>query len=283
MPKVSPTKKSPSRKSPAKKAAPKKAAPKKAAPKKAAPKKAAPKKAAPKKAAPKKAAPKKAAPKKAAPKKAAPKKKTATNKAAPMNVVPKTTKAGTKIADAKVSSPPPPPRKKAVKKTTPLKTKSVLTENTLIETEDPVVPSKPAYPKAFMEKQRLNLLSLRDEMVGTMHGVARGNLGEHADGNEASAFGTHQADAGSDAYDRDLALNLLSQEQNALYEIDEALVRLSNGTYGYCEVSGAIIMKERLEAIPFARLTVECQSQVEKENRLRGRAVQGPIFKRSHL
>ncbi len=119
--------------------------------------------------------------------------------------------------------------------------------------------------------------------MDTMQGVARGNLREHAEGNEASAFGMHQADAGSDAYDRDLALSLLSKEQNALYEIEEALERIAIGTYGYCEVSGDIIGKERLEAIPFARLTVECQSQVEKENRFRGRTAPGPIFKRSHL
>ena len=48
----------------------------------------------------------------------------------------------------------------------------------------------------------------------------------------------HQADAGSDAYDRDFALSLLSQEQDALYEIDEALKRIELGTYGICEMSG---------------------------------------------
>ena len=153
---------------------------------------------------------------------------------------------------------------------------------TVEHAERPPLPTKPAYPKAFLEKQRRNLLGLRDDLVDTMAGVARGNLREHAEGNEASAFGMHQADAGSDAYDRDLALNLLSQEQNALYEIEEALSRIENGTYGYCEISGDKIMKERLEAIPFARLTVECQSQLEKQNRLRGRSTApGPVFKRS--
>ena len=48
----------------------------------------------------------------------------------------------------------------------------------------------------------------------------------------------HQADAGSDAYDRDFALSLLSQEQDALYEIDQALKRIELGTYGVCEMSG---------------------------------------------
>jgi DnaK suppressor protein len=77
----------------------------------------------------------------------------------------------------------------------------------------------------------------------------------------------HQADAGSDAYDRDFALSLLSQEQDALYEIDEALKRIELGTYGKCEMSGKPIPRARLEAIPFARFTVECQSQLEKQSK----------------
>ncbi len=98
-----------------------------------------------------------------------------------------------------------------------------------------------------------------------MIGVARDNLRSRAEGNEASAFGMHQADAGSDSYDRDFALNLLSQEQDALYEIDEALKRVEEGTYGMCEISGEKIPQARLEAMPFARCTVACQTQLENE------------------
>jgi RNA polymerase-binding transcription factor DksA len=77
----------------------------------------------------------------------------------------------------------------------------------------------------------------------------------------------HQADAGSDAYDRDFALSLLSQEQDALDEIEEALKRVDAGTYGICEMSGKPIPHARLEAIPFARFTVECQTQIEKRKK----------------
>jgi DnaK suppressor protein len=119
----------------------------------------------------------------------------------------------------------------------------------------------------FVRKQKEKLLQLRDAMVDSMAGVAQGTLRSRAEGSEASAFGMHQADAGSDAYDRDFALSLLSQEQDALYEIDEALKRIELGTYGKCEMSGKAIPRARLEAIPFARFTVECQSQLEKQNR----------------
>jgi RNA polymerase-binding transcription factor DksA len=119
----------------------------------------------------------------------------------------------------------------------------------------------------FTRKQKEKLLQLRDAMVDSMAGVAQDTLRSRAEGSEASAFGMHQADAGSDAYDRDFALSLLSQEQDALYEIDQALKRIELGTYGKCEMSGKHIPHARLEAIPFARFTVECQSQLEKQNR----------------
>ena len=119
----------------------------------------------------------------------------------------------------------------------------------------------------FIRKQKEKLLQLRDAMVDSMAGVAQGTLRSRAEGSEASAFGMHQADAGSDAYDRDFALSLLSQEQDALYEIDEALKRIELGTYGKCEMSGKSIPRARLEAIPFARFTVECQSQLEKQSK----------------
>ena len=119
----------------------------------------------------------------------------------------------------------------------------------------------------FVRKQKQKLLQLRDAVVDSMAGVAQGTLRSRAEGSEASAFGMHQADAGSDAYDRDFALSLLSQEQDALYEIDEALKRIEIGTYGKCEMSGKPIPRARLEAIPFARFTVECQSQLEKQSK----------------
>ena len=120
----------------------------------------------------------------------------------------------------------------------------------------------------FLLKQKDRLLALRDSLLDAMAGVAKDNLRSRAEGSEASAFGMHQADAGSDAYDRDFALSLLSQEQDALYEIEEALKRIDGGNYGTCEMSGKPIATARLEALPFARCTVECQAQIEKQGRV---------------
>jgi DnaK suppressor protein len=132
----------------------------------------------------------------------------------------------------------------------------------------PAKPAKKVKLTPFLASQKQKLLELRDSLLDSMSGVAKDTLRARAEGSEASAFGMHQADAGSDAYDRDFALSLLSQEQDALYEIEEALKRIESGTYGTCEMSGKPIAHARLEALPFARYTVECQTQLEKQKRV---------------
>lgn len=118
----------------------------------------------------------------------------------------------------------------------------------------------------LLKKQKQRLIELRSMLLDQMDSVAEGSLRVRPEGSEASAFGMHQADAGSDAYDRDFALSLLSQEQDSLYEINEALKRIELGTYGICEMSGKQIPEIRLEALPFTRFTVECQAQLERQN-----------------
>jgi RNA polymerase-binding transcription factor DksA len=144
----------------------------------------------------------------------------------------------------------------------------------------PFVPPKPApvaveglapagvnasHSPVFIQKQRQRLLDLRDDLVDALSGMTRDTIRNAPEGSEASGSGMHQGDAGSDAYDRDFALSVLAKEQDALYEIDQALRRIQKGSYGVCEMSNRKILQARLEAIPFARLTVECQAQWEKE------------------
>ncbi|MCF7674894.1 MAG: TraR/DksA family transcriptional regulator [Akkermansiaceae bacterium] len=125
--------------------------------------------------------------------------------------------------------------------------------------------AKAHHSQSFILKQRARLFDLRDELVDALSGIARDTIRNAPEGSEASGSGMHQGDAGSDAYDRDFALSVLAKEQDALYEIDQALRRILKGIYGICEISNRKIPQARLEAIPFARLTVECQSQWEKE------------------
>jgi RNA polymerase-binding transcription factor DksA len=133
-------------------------------------------------------------------------------------------------------------------------------------TDGPVAPgSNGTHSPAFIQKQRQRLLDLRDDLVDAMSGMTRDTIRNAPEGSEASGSGMHQGDAGSDAYDRDFALSVLAKEQDALYEIEQALRRIQKGNYGLCEMSNRKIPQPRLEAIPFARLTVECQAQWEKE------------------
>jgi len=127
-------------------------------------------------------------------------------------------------------------------------------------------PRKPVKLTNFVKKQRKRLLTMQDELMDAMYGVQQETLRNGPSSGEASVSGTHLGDAGSDAYDRDFALNLLSQEQDALQEIQAALERITEGIYGICGISGKKIPQARLEAMPIARLTVECQSQWEREN-----------------
>lgn len=195
------------------------------------------------------------------------------------------------LADKKVESAPPIKKAAEVKiaanPVSSTKAPASSSRSTLVKTPVPAAPVKPPFvpPKApaepsgpilapgsngshspaFVQKQRQRLLDLRDDLVDSMSGMTRDTIRNAPEGSEASGSGQHQGDAGSDAYDRDFALSVLAKEQDALYEIEQALRRIQSGNYGICEMSSRKIPQARLEAIPFARLTVECQAQWEKE------------------
>lgn len=84
------------------------------------------------------------------------------------------------------------------------------------------------------------------------------------DAGDLSAYGQHMADAGTDTFDRDFALSLVSSEQEALSEIEAAIKRVRDGTYGICEITAKPISKERLLAVPFTRYSAEAQKQIER-------------------
>lgn len=183
---------------------------------------------------------------------------------------------GGKLVKSSPATPAPkvtPPSKPSLK-VPPTSTPTLLTKKKvqanpqLIPDQTPVIQGKPGVMTPWLIAQKQKILDLHDSILDSMNGVAKDTLRSRAEGSEASAFGMHQADAGSDAYDRDFALSLLSQEQDALYEIEEALKRIELGTYGICEISGKEILKARLEAMPFARYTVECQAEIERQGKL---------------
>jgi len=110
------------------------------------------------------------------------------------------------------------------------------------------------------------LLNLRDHVIDQISGLAGENLKRNPrdSAGDLSGYSFHMADTGTDNFDREFALSLVSSEQEALYEVEEALKRLELGSYGKCESCEKAIAKARLEAVPFARMCVRCQSQVER-------------------
>jgi RNA polymerase-binding transcription factor DksA len=87
------------------------------------------------------------------------------------------------------------------------------------------------------------------------------------DSGDLSGYSQHLADAGTDTFDRDFALSLVSSEQELLYEIEEALKRIRKGTYGVCEITNQTISSERLAAVPFTRYSLDGQKELEKQRR----------------
>jgi RNA polymerase-binding transcription factor DksA len=76
-------------------------------------------------------------------------------------------------------------------------------------------------------------------------------------------FSQHMADAGTNSYEKDLAFSRASSEQEALFEIDAALDRIQEGTFGICELTGKTIERERLDAIPWTRFCSEAERGLE--------------------
>ena len=110
--------------------------------------------------------------------------------------------------------------------------------------------------KAQKDKFRDMLLSVRDRVSRQITALKDDSLTRHDEVNTV--------EDGTDAFERQFALSLVTSENDALHEIDEALRRIEGGEYGVCEGCGEIIEEPRLKALPFVRMCIGCQSEAEK-------------------
>ena len=196
----------------------------------------------------KKSAPRKAvkkAPAKKAPAKKAPAKKIVKKVAKPAPAKKVARKAAPKALPKsfakKLPPPPPPPPPRKVK------------------------PAR-AFNKSELQFFRAQLQKQLDLIQGNLTALAGDNLKRspiEASG-DISAHSTHMADQGTDNFDRELALNLASSRQESLYDIEDALRRADEGTYGACESCGGAIELPRLKALPFAKKCMSCQNAAER-------------------
>jgi DnaK suppressor protein len=81
---------------------------------------------------------------------------------------------------------------------------------------------------------------------------------------DISGYTFHMADVATDNYDREFSLGLASNDRQSLYELDDALKRIEEGTFGVCEECKSVLTKARLKALPYARLCLNCQQKREK-------------------
>lgn len=130
-------------------------------------------------------------------------------------------------------------------------------------------------PEKFKRYYKL-LIDLRTSLTEGIERHSEETLKRSAkdDAGDLSAYGQHMADAGTDTFDRDFALSMVASEQEALSEIDAAIKRIHDGSYGVCEITQKPIAKERLLAVPFTRYSAEAQKDIER-NRHRSRSQAG--------
>jgi DnaK suppressor protein len=106
------------------------------------------------------------------------------------------------------------------------------------------------------------LIELRSQLLLTLKGATK----EVTEPVESKGYSQHQADEGTDDFVKNINLEVSSKEQTILRQVDRALEKIEEGTYGICDLSGEEIPLKRLEAVPYATMTVKAQDQFEKGN-----------------
>lgn len=118
-----------------------------------------------------------------------------------------------------------------------------------------IAPSKAGFSKKEVLEFRSFLIRLREEITKRINSLAVDSL-QYVDDTPS--------DDRTDDFDREFALNLVSSEQDAVFQIDEALRRIETGAYGMCDNCTKAIEVKRLKALPFAQMCLRCQSEIEK-------------------
>lgn len=117
-------------------------------------------------------------------------------------------------------------------------------------------------------KYKKLLLKLREDVTGEINSIAKDSLKSQKESSgDLSGYSFHMADMASDSYDRELSLNIASEEQLVVYEIDEALKRIEDGKFGKCVECEKKVPLKRLNVIPYAKYCIQCQSKEEKNKK----------------
>ena len=149
---------------------------------------------------------------------------------------------------------------------TPAANKKPSNDNTVAADSVAEIPStkpiKTKMPKKDLSHFRTQLLLKRAELVGDLSAMESQAL--RAGGGNPSHMPIHMADVGTDTYDQDFMLGLAEAERHRLREIDEALQRIDDRTYGICQMTSKPIPKARLNAKPWAKYSIEAAREIER-------------------
>ena len=125
-----------------------------------------------------------------------------------------------------------------------------------------------AFTKNQAKQFRQLLITERAKLVGEIRSIAEdASKSPREASGDLSAYTVHMADMAADTYERELSMNIVSSEQEILYQIDDALKRLDDGSFGVCLQCSQPIAMSRLKAVPYASLCISCQRSKEQKNR----------------
>ena len=125
-----------------------------------------------------------------------------------------------------------------------------------------------AMSKDQMKHFRQLLITERAKLAAEIKNIAHdASTSPREASGDLSAYTVHMADMAADTYERELSMNIVSSEQEILYQIDDALKRLDDGSFGVCQQCSQPIAMSRLKAVPYASLCIECQRSKEQKNK----------------
>ena len=120
--------------------------------------------------------------------------------------------------------------------------------------------------KQDLKQFKARLLEERAKFAGEIRSIARDAAKNPREASgDLSSYTVHMADMSADTYERELATNLASTEQAVLYQIEDALKRMEEGTYGVCQQCQKPIAMSRLRAVPYTSLCISCQRAKEQQ------------------
>ncbi len=188
------------------------------------------------------------------------------NPAANTNIVPKKTPATTRqqaISSSQKTKPAKLPVQK--RKHGPASIADILGFNPFKNQKVVVEDNVDKVPKKW-KKFYTNLINMRDKIEADINEHSQEYIGRSSR-EDSGDLTTNTSDAGTETFERDLAFSLFSNEKELLSEIELAIDRIMDGSYGVCEITGKPIDQERLEAIPYTRYSLEGQQQMERNKR----------------